>query len=264
MACRWTIWAAAVIAAVCSCTSPVQELSAYWDGHDFRTLNGFDDIDAAQDKFDGYIDLLSRVPHDVAVENMTEFLDSASQNVVGYMVWSGWFEPFLHALQSPYRNDGLFVAWLDKVLEDKVIDDGAMMEHLQHMRLMMDRNKVGSAPQDLKLRNVDGEDFMLSELSGKRMLMLFVDADCPSCLQALEENVAEYAGKNVRLVAVLVNGSRFHVENIRKQLSEEVLEPWTLACVSARRLEEEGFYDTSLLPFRMLVSKDGKIEKSYH
>ena len=262
---KWLAGAVAVIAAVCSCASPAQELSSYWNGHDFRTLDGFDDIDAAQNKFDGYIDLLSRVPYDVAVENMTEFLDSAAQNVVGYMVWAGWFEPFLHALQSPYRNDALFVAWLDKVLEDKVIDDGAMMEHLQHMRLMMDRNTVGSVPQDVVLRNEDGEEFMLSsELGGRSALMLFVDADCPSCLQALEENADEYAGKDVRLLAVLVNGSRFHLENIRKQLSEDILGPWTFACVSARRLEQDGLYDTSLLPFRMLVSSDGKIEKSYH
>lgn len=260
----WLVMVAVTLVAVSSCADKAQELSTYWDGHDFTSLDGFDDIDSAEEKFDGYMDLLSKVPHEVAVRNMTEFLDSAAQNVVAYMVWSSWFEPYLHALQSPYRNDALFVAWLDKVLSDKVIDDGAQMEHLARMRVMMDKNKVGSCPQNLILSNENGSEFMLSALSGIRTLLLFVDADCPSCLEALEENAEKYSKDEIRLQAILVNGSRYHLENIRRQLPESILEPWDFAFISAVRLEEEGFYDMSLLPFRMLISEKGVIEQSYH
>ena len=54
----WLLWVAAVLAAGCSCAEKkAQELSAYWNGHDFTTLDAFEDIDAAEDKFDGFIDL---------------------------------------------------------------------------------------------------------------------------------------------------------------------------------------------------------------
>lgn len=257
----WLVWVAAALAAGCSCAGTAQELSTYWEDHDFTSLDGFDDIDAAEDKFDGYIALLTKVPHETAVAEMTEFMDSASQNVVAYMVWSGWFEPFLHALQSPYRNDELFVAWLDKVLADNIIDDGYMMEHLASLRQMMTVNREGMQPQEVTLKNEDGVEFMLSDLKGESTLLLFVDADCPSCLQALSDNVGEH--KDRRLVAVLVNGSPYHMSNIRKQLSEEVLAPWTFAYCPQGRLETEGLYDTSLLPFRMLVNPEWIIEKSY-
>ena len=238
---------AAVLAAGCSCAEKkAQELSAYWNGHDFTTLEAFEDIDAAEDKFDGFIDLLSQVPYETAVAEMTKFLDSASQNVVAYMVWSSWFEPFLHAKESPYRNDDLFVAWLDKVLEDKVIDDGSQMEHLALIRKCMD---------------VNGEEMMLSDFKGEPVLLLFVDADCPSCLQALSENVKE--NPDVKLVAVLVNAWDYHLANIRRKLPEEVLQQWTLVTVSMHALEE-GMYDTTLLPFRFLVSPEWLIEKSYY
>lgn len=260
----WLVWMTTLIVVVCSCAPGAQELSSYWEDHDFSSLDAFDDIDEAEEKFDGYIELLNRVPHKTAVKEMREFLDSAARNVVAYMVWSGWFEPYLHALESPYRNDELFVEWLDKVLEDKIIDDGSMMDHLKMMRVLVDRNKVGSKPEDITLRGEDEREFMLSELVGERMLMLFVDANCPSCLEALEENAAKYEGKDVKLVAILVNGSTYHIENIRKKLSEEVLAPWTLACCSGRMMEKDATYDITLLPFRMLVSKDGIIEKSYH
>ena len=257
----WLVWVAAALAAGCSCAGTAQELSTYWKDHDFTSLDGFDDIKAAEDKFDGYIALLTKVPHETAVAEMTRFMDCASQNVVAYMVWSGWFEPFLHALQSPYRNDELFVAWLDKVLSDNVIDDGYMMEHLASLRQMMSVNREGMQPQELLLKNEEGVEFQLSDLKGESTLLLFVDADCPSCLSSLSENVKEH--KDRKLVAVLVNGSQYHMSNIRAQLPEEVLAQWTFAYCPQGRLEAEGLYDTSLMPFRMLVDHEWIIEKSY-
>ena len=257
----WLVWVAAALAAGCSCAGPAQELSTYWEEHDFTSLDGFDDIDAAEDKFDGYIALLTKVPHETAVAEMTEFMDSASQNVVAYMVWSGWFEPFLHALQSPYRNDDLFVAWLDKVLADNIIDDCYMMEHLASLRQMMTVNREGMQPQEVTLKNEEGVEFQLSDLKGERTLLLFVDADCPSCLSSLSENVKEH--KDRKLVAILVNGSQYHMSNIRAQLPEEVIAQWTFAYCPQGRLETEGLYDTSLMPFRLLVNPEWIIEKSY-
>lgn len=262
---HWLVLVATALAVGCSCAErkSARELSAYWNGHDFTSLDGFDEIDAAEEKFDGYIDLLSRVPHDVAVREMTEFLDSAAQNVVGYMVWSSWFEPYLHALQSPYRDDELFVAWLDKVLADKVIDDGAQMEHLEMMSRCMSVNRVGMAPQETQVRTEDGGECLLSDFAGTRTLMLFVDADCPSCLEGLNENSRTYAGTDTQLLAVLVNGSSYHLDNIRRQLPPEVLGRWTFVCRGASSLEE-NLYDLSLLPFRILVSPEWIIEKTYY
>ena len=261
MSSKYRILVVAAIFAVCSCVNHALELSTYWAGHDFKTLDGFENIDEAEDKFDGYINLLNKVPYDVAVQNMTEFLDSAAQNVVGYMVWSGWFEPFLHAQQSPYKNDALFVAYLDKVLEDNVIDDGAMMEHLQMMRLVVDKNKVGATLEEVAVRDSNGDEFMLSEYIQKKTMIMLVDANCPSCLKSLEENVNVYRDAN--LIALLVGGGDFHLQNIRRQVPEDILEKWTLVCVSQRRLED-ALYDISLLPIRLLVSSNGEIIKSYH
>lgn len=281
----WLLWVAAAIAVGCSCVDrkSTQELSAsndqqdaapvkvvdttalntYWDGHDFTSLDGFEDIKAAEDKFDGFLELLSAVSHENAVAHMTRFMDSASQNVVAYMVWSGWFEPFLHAKESPYCNDELFVAWLDKVLADNVIDDGSQMEHLAMMRQLMTVNRAGMAPQDVSLFAEGGTECRLSDFAGQRTLILFVDADCPSCLEGLKVNAEEYKGTDTRLLAVLANGSALHLDNIRRQLPEEVTKKWTFVYRSARVLESEGLYDPTLLPFRILVTPEWIIEKSY-
>ena len=238
-------------------------LNSYWAGYDFTSLDGFEDIKVAEDKFEGFLELLSAVSHENAVAQMIHFMDSASQNVVAYMVWSGWFEPYLHAKESPYCNDKLFVAWLDKVLADQVIDDGSQMEHLATMRQCMNVNRAGMAPQDVKLFAEDGSECMLSDFAGDRILLLFVDADCPSCLEGLEVNAEEYDGTDTRLLAVLVNGSSYHLDNIRRQLPEDVTAKWEFVYRSLRGLEDEAFYDSTLLPFRILVSPEWIIENSY-
>lgn len=255
------MWLVAACVAVSSCARNTQELASYWNGYDFSSLEGFDDIKAAEDKFDGYIDLLNKVPHEAAVANLRSFLDSAARNTVAYMVWSGWFEPYLHSTQSPYKNDDLYLVWLDMVLEDKEIDDGGMLEHLEQMRSVLEKNKIGSTLEDVVLRDCNGEELMLSEMINRQSMILLVDANCPSCLESLEDNVGAY--KDANLIAILVNGGSMHIQNIRRQVSEDILEKWTLLCCSQRMLEDAR-YDLYNMPVRLLVAQDGKIIKSYH
>lgn len=261
---NWLVWIAAGMIAVCSCADKAQELSTYWEGHDFSSLDGFDNIKDAEQKFDGYLDILCAVPHKDAVQNLRVFLDSAKRNEVAYMVWAGWFASAFHAPNSPYRSDELFKDWLIKVEEDKVLENGYMIEELRQIRDVMDFNKEGDVLQELNLTNDAGEEFCLSEVIDGKTLVLFVDANCPSCLEALTENIKEYGKKKIKLVAVLANGGKYHVKNITEQLPEEVLSKWNLVWCRDRELEKGKKYDLTQLSFRMLVDADGKIIKAYY
>ena len=113
-----TMAVAAGLAAAVSCSGPEKKLASYWDGHDFSSTETFKDIKAAEDTFEGFIDLLVQSPYEVSVPALNEFLDSAAGNPVAYTLWAGWFEPYLHVLESPYRNDSLFTVWLDRTRAD--------------------------------------------------------------------------------------------------------------------------------------------------
>ena len=260
---NWLVWMMTVCAVACSCVSPTQELSAYWEEHDFSSLEEFDDIDAAEERFDGYVALLSRVDADDAVKNMIEFMDSAARNEVAYMVWASWFEPYLHALESPYRSDALFAAWLDKVMEDKVLDEYTL-ERLRKTRDVMRLNVAGQPAADVILKDADGQEFRISNLKGQKTLLMLLDADCPSCMDHLNDILKERELKEVRLVAVLVNGSPMHVRNISSRLPEEVLSRWTLAWCPGREVERGEVYDLTMVPSRMMLDSENIVEKSYY
>lgn len=260
----WLGLISAALITICSCSGNTQELSSYWDGHDFNSLKGFDNIREAEDKFEGYISLLSKASHEEAVESIEIFLDSAKLNEVAYMVWTGWFASAFRAMDSPYRSDVLFKEWFAIVEEDGLLVDDYMFNELKEIRELMDLNLVGDKPQDLNLTNYDGDEFKLSDITGEKTLLLFVDGNCPSCMESLKENLKEHGRSKVKLVAVLVNGSKYHVENINEKLPQEILAKWELVWCRDRELEMGKKYDLSQLSFRIMLNKEGEIVKSYY
>lgn len=262
----WLVLVVAASAVVGSCADEVRELSSYWDDHDFRSLDSFKDIDAAELKFEGFVDLLGRVPSDVASAQLTEFLDSAALNPVAYTLWAGWFEVYLHALESPFRNDALCGVFLDKVLIDSVLDE-YMLDHLRGIRSVLGNHAEGMPAADVALRDVSGRDFKISDLRGKEVLLMLLDADCKSCIGFLEEAAKEYSGKDVQLLAVLINGTPHLLENISARLSysaEMPAAPWILSWCPSREIENGEVYDLTMVPSRLLLSPTSTVLKSYH
>ena len=259
----WLVMVAVTSVAVGSCANTAQELSTYWDGYDFTSLDGFDDIEMAEDKFEGYIELVEDVPFEIAERSLRVFLDSAARNEVAYMVWATWFETYLHALDSPYCNDRLFSVWLNKAIDDKVLDDYTL-ERLCKIRNVIGLNVAGQPAADVVLKDADGVEFQISDLKGQKTLLMLLDADCPSCLDYLEDNLAEYDKKDVRLLAVLVNGSPAHIRNISTRLSEDIIDNWILSWCPGREVERGEVYDLTLIPSRIMLDKHNIVEKSYY
>jgi len=251
------------LVAVSSCVDPAQELSAYWEGHDFRSFESFKDITAAEKTFEGYISLLEKVPEEVAVPAMYDFLDSAALNKVAYTIWAGWFEAYLHILESPYNNEPLFQAWLEKVISDKVAED-YILDHLIQIKKVSGLNAVGTQPSDVMLRDMDGKDFMISGLKGKQTLLLFFNGGCKSCADHMSHIYEEYKDKDTRLVAVLLNADPVILSMVKNTIPEDVLERWTLSWCPGREIEDGQTYDLTLFPSRLLLDSAGIVEKSYH
>ena len=253
----------AFLTAVGSCVNPMQELSTYWREHDFHSTESFQDIKEAEKTFEGYISLLEEVSVEDAVPLLYEFLDSAALNKVAYTIWTGWFEAYLHILESPYNNEPLFQAWLEKVTSDKVLD-AYIMDHLMQIKQVSNLNAVGSTPSDVMLMDIEGNHFMISDLKGKETLMLFFNGGCKSCAEHMSEIYKEYRKKDVRLVAVMINADPRILEQVETTIPQDVLSHWTLTWCPGREIEDGQTYDLTLFPSKILLNSDGTIAKSYH
>lgn len=250
---------AAVIVAVASCVDNGRRLAAWWDGYDFSSLDSFSDIREAENRFEGYVKLLDEAPHDMAAASLMQFMDSASVQPVAYTIWSEWFEVYLHSLQSPYRNEDLFRLWLDRVISDRILDP-MLMEHLEKIDAVSDKNLEGMKVTDVMLEDSGGGRFRLSEMAGTSCLVYLLDANCSSCVELMGTAADEYEGEDVRLLAVLVNGNPVAADRIAASSVPE----WTVTYCPGREIEDWKVFDLSLMPARLLVGPDGMVERSYH
>ena len=187
----------------------------------------------------------------------------SAKNEVAYMLWAEWFRACLHYMESPYRNDALFEVFVDKALSDRILDDYEL-DYFSEIKSLFGKNKPGSFPEELRLADRSGKEYSLSDFRGMETLLVFLDADCPSCLDMLRENASSPGSGDCLRLAVLVNGSPMHIDNISSRLPEEVLSEWTLLWCPDGMKEAARLYDLSYLPFRITLASDGRIVKSYH
>jgi len=111
---------------------------------------------------------------------------------------------------------------------------------------------------------VEGVEYRISDFKGQRTLLMLLDANCPSCLDYLTENLKEYGRQDVRMVAVLVNGSPMHIRNVSSHLSDDIISRWLLTWCPGREIEEGRIYDLTMVPSRIMLDHKNTIEKLYY
>ncbi len=242
-----------------ACSNPRERAASFWDGYDFGSTEGFSDVDAASEKFGEYVGLLTKLPEPDAETLLLEFLDSASRQAGAYTIWAGWLEGWLHSVDSPFRNDALYRAALSKIVSDNVIDSYLMASFAQS-HSVIDKVVAGADAPSLQLKGADGVPFNLRDFVPSRQLVYIADSGCISCLDQLSSFDGEYAdaAELVRLV-ILVNASQETVSYYQSQLPPGRI----VAYCPGREVERGEVFDLSMLPSRLLIGGDGRIEKTY-
>lgn len=241
-----------------SCVSPERRLETFWGGHDFGSLDGFDDIGSAEDRFGDYIRLLEKARPETAEESLLAFLDSASRQRVAYTIWAGWIEGWLHAVDSPCRDDRLYASALKKIVSDNVIDP-YLMEGFKQSLSVLDKAFAGAPAPDVCLRTADGADFSLPSLAPERVLLCLLDAGCSYCTAILERSDKDCPDRDLTRMALFVNATPDVLTGLREALPEG----WTAAWCPGRKIENGGVFDLTMIPSRIIIGHDAHIEKTY-
>ncbi len=116
---------------------------------------------------------------------------------------------------------------------------------------------VGEIAPDFKLKNLDGETFMLSDCKCKTVLLVFGATWCPHCrkeIPDLKKAHAEHSDKGLRVVYVDVGESHRKVKSFAKK--HQI--PYTVL------LDEKGEvaqkYGVVGIPFNLVIGPDRKIK----
>ena len=232
-------------------------LDAFWSAEDFASGTAFADLEAAQDKFDRWCGLLDRADSTEALTALLAFSDSVKADPVSNNIYSLWIREALYHPESPHRNDFLFLAWLDKMLEEALLDDW-MLDVLRQTACVAGNFVVGRPVADFSVTEAGGKTLSPADYRGAPLALLFLDADCPTCTDYVTAVDAELyrRGIDAARVAVFSGSSADHAAAMARVLPDG----WTVAWSPSRELENGRIYDLTLLPSALLIGPSGVLE----
>jgi len=120
-----------------------------------------------------------------------------------------------------------------------------------------DRTKVGQKAPDFSIRNLDGEEFKLSDMKGKVVLVNFFATWCGPCMNELPELEKQlwprFKNENFKLISI---GRQHTVEELKKFQSKK---KFTFPIAADTKRQIYSRYAEKYIPRNYIINKEGKI-----
>ncbi len=178
----------------------------FWDAMDWTdTLRGHDQAWMEQ-QLANYLSVLPHAHADSVSTAIDRFMTAAQIDKETYELLSELAAGYLFNSDSPVRNDGFYIMFLENNSKASVLSDSSR-ERAAWMLDELNKNRVGCVAHDFSFDTRTGASMKLSDInSGRDILLLFYDPDCSTCHEVISELTANPL--NVTVVAICVEGER--------------------------------------------------------
>lgn len=241
------------------CANAHRSPEGFWADYDPSSI--LESVDSSEQMFLEWAELLLEADKESRSRATEEFVEVMVADPVGYHLWTEWVNHYLYGLWSPVRNEEAFEELLDRVWEDERVP-AQNKEYIPRLKGLLGHNRVGAQAEDIEIYDAEGNGARLSDLRGRRVVLVVVDTTCPSCvdtMQSIEQNEvlmrASQRGE-LALVAVAINQTP---EGIVELTGEKSPLGWSIYCASSGEFER-SFYDSEASPMIFLLSHEGVVE----
>lgn len=210
--------------------------------------------------FADYIVQLKELPVDAASSSIKETMRQAAADSVMFVRLSDLFEAYLYDPESPMRDESLFIAVLEAVLEVPVLDEASKVRPAYLLELAM-KNRVGEPAADFTYTLAGGKKRTLYQTEADRLLLFFHDPDCHTCRETMVQLYALAVVKlwvTERNLIVLTVYPDEDLEAWKRHLPEMPAD-WIHAYDAALVLKNEELYDLKSFPSLYLLDKDKRV-----
>lgn len=216
-------------------------------------------------KFEKFTEVLSKAD----AEHVDEFIDRAyavadSISIADQdgtlLVFADAMEQTFYQVNSPLRNDGLYLRVLDRESRCKSLlsIDYRRIDYKEHI---LRANAVGSEVVDLPLSDINGEETSLHRLLDGQAVLLVYGEDCKACTKLMNESANSTglrkaaADGRLRLLSLYIgeDSGEFAAKSA-------MLKDWANFMDSRQLVRYENAFDSRLVPSLYLIS-DKKMVK---
>ena len=241
-------------------------LEHFWDHFDFRDTmywvaqENSNRPSVAEQALVDFLSISFLASPDKISHSIKKMLDSAEVDVTMYNYFYKTGEHYLYDPNSPMRNDGLFIPFLEHVITStKVLEDSKVRPKYQ-LNLAY-RNRVGVKAQDLVYTLNSGATGNLYSIKANYVLLMFYNPDCVQCLQTRNDV------KNSTVISEAISSGNLKVLavypdeklDIWKNHLNDIPPTWINGYDKDLAVRTKEIYDLKAIPTLYLLDKDKKV-----
>lgn len=232
-------------------------LAHFWDNFPFSDTATVNNPAITEQGFADFISLLKPEDDKFRQDCMKTLCGSFEKDPNALRVFSGIIDDYLHNPNSPYYDEGLYLAYLRYMLDSNVLDD-LRKSTLKFRFDLLNRNNPGQTATDFSYYRPDGSKSSLRQtpVKGEYLLLAFYDPECESCHEVLkemgsDEKLAEAVARNkLTVLAVYTEGN----EDAWKRALPSMPSGWVIG-TDHEEVKGRSLYDLKAMPSLYLLDK---------
>ncbi len=233
-------------------------LCHFWDGMDWTDSVWVSDAPAMEQNFVNFVSVFPHASEASVKTAVDAMFEALSGNEEAYKVMADIASLYLNDTESPMRDDRLYVVFLKRFLDDRVLDE-ARLTRYRYQLDDVSKNLPGTIANDFSYTDSHGRGSTLHALWGAGYtILMFYDPDCRHCHQVIDylsrsEPVnRRLSEKSLRILAVDTSESDMPADAL----------PIPAAWTSARAdesVEDAGLYSFREMPALYLLSPGNEV-----
>lgn len=232
----------------------------YWERFDFADTTWCADTAALERAFAPWAVLLGSLPQERAAALSGDLIRRAETEPSMQLRFAELAELFFYEVNSPFRNEELYIPVLEALLESRTIDT----LYKTRPRILLEwalKNRPGTKAADFVYTCGDGTTGRLYGIDAEYTLLLFYTPDCPNCAAVeryilASEAFTSLTGPGRMKVLAVYPGE--DPELWREHLPQMPAE-WIVGRDAQRVIDNQVLYDIRATPSLYLLDREKRV-----
>ncbi len=227
-------------------------LRHFWDNMDFADQRYSRNEAFMEQNFVNFISVMMIADTQSIIDAVLALYERAEADQMLPAMLDALAEDYLYGVDSPMRNEDIYMAYLDGRLASPSADEAVRLR-AEYQKAAAMRNRPGTQASDFSVVDRNGREFMLSESvtsANTPTLLIFYDPDCEDCHLTMRKLSHGKQFSALNIVAVYAGDD----EERWLDDSAKMPEDWIVVCATMP-IEEDGVFDIPVTPTIYLIDK---------
>ena len=232
----------------------------YWDNFDFADTAYIHLPDITQQAIVNFMDLMQRVPQNIAEKSISNLYDKASPHPA--MLGHFWetMSRYWNDATSPLKNEGMFIVLCRQIEQHPQVDE-ALKQRAAYACRLAEKNRVGHLATDFVYTLASGKQGRLYRIKADYILLFLYNPDCDICTD-IKNRMKQSSVLNemlhngtLKILTIYPDDDIALWQNRIAELSEK----WINAYDKEQILSRDLLYDLSSMPSFYLLDKEKRV-----